>query len=271
VANLTSHSTGLIALIQFEFALKQPKGYTAFGAACVGQYIDPAVVLVDTRQFHIISGIGETVIGDYTAVPFLAGGSKPTKGSMCISDPADERGYAGALLRHRASNLEVCVVVGTMPHCNAPWQSRFLEDLNSEGCKGRHLLLIMDTNAACENLGPHASRNVSMQDIGQTHSAGWGMCSDPARLKEPTCCHNTNNSFPEARYWYDRTALCGGYGAVEQFHVHEEYVCKCHEEHKFTTAMVRIDAGGAAGLGPALVSMLLLALGGLQHHVGFPN
>jgi len=272
VANLASQGTGLIGLIQFEFMLEQPEGYTAFGAACVSHYSDPAVVLVDTRQFHIISGIGETVIGDYTAVPFLSADSKPTKGSMCVSDPANgERGYAGALLMHKASNIEVCVVIATLPHCDAAWQPRFLEDLNSEGCKGRHLLLIMDTNAACEKLGPLASRNVTMQHIGQIHSADWGMCLDPGILAEPTCCHDSNTGFPEARYWYDRTALCGGYGAVENFHVHEEYVCNTIQEHKFTTAMVRIDAAGAAARGPALISMIFMVLFGLLHHFALAN
>jgi len=268
VANLTSQSTGLIGLIQFEFTLEQPEGYTAFGAACVRQYSDPAVVLVNARQFYIISGIGETVVGDYTAVPFLTAGSRPSKGSMCVSDPAyggGERGYAGALLRHKTSNLEVCVVIATLPHCNTTWQPRFLDDLNSAGCTGRHLLLIMDTNAACEDLGQTASRNVSMQDIGQTHSADWGRCSDPAILTKPTCCHDTERGFPEARYWYDRTALCGGNGAVEHFHVHEEFVCKTDQEHKFTTAMVRLDPAGAVAIGPAFVCTIFVILFGLLH------
>jgi len=268
VANLTSHNVGLIALIQFEFELEQPGGYTAFGAACVNKFPDPVVVLVDTRQFHIISGIGETVIGDYTQVPFLSPGSKPTKGSMCVSDPAKgERGYAGALLRHKASNVEVCVVSGTLPHCDGAWQPRFLDDI-AESCKGRHLVLLMDTNAACESLGPNASKKVTMQDIGKTHKAQWGTCSDPAILHEPTCCHDTLQGFPEARYWYDRAALCGGPGAVEQFRVHDKFVCNTNQEHKFTTAMVRID--GAMDY-PSLVSAMLVVLFALLQHLAIPK
>merc|ERR1712079_37647 len=194
-----------------------------------------------------MGGIGETVVGDYTAVPFLAEGTKPTKGSMCVSDPPlnGERGYAGALLRHRASNLEVCVVAGTLPHCGTPWLPRFLEDLKSDGCKGDHLLLLLDTNAGCETLGPAASRKVSMQEIGQTNNASWGTRSDSAVLMEPTCCHDTRKGFPEAQYWYDRIALCGGHGAVEHLHVHKEFVCNANQEHKSTSATVRLDVAGA--------------------------
>jgi len=246
IGNLTVSGTGLIALIQLEFTLAQPKGYTAFGAACGTKHGDPVVVLVDESQFSIVSGIRETVVGDYASMPFLVTGKGPTCGPMCVADPAveGERGYAAAVLKHMPSGQEICVIAGTFPHCYGAWLPQFLDDVGPAGCRGLPLLFIVDTNAACEFEGPLASKGISMQDIGKNHSAGWGACSDPAVASpEPTCCHDISKGHPEARYWYDRTALCNSKGLVEQFRVHSDFVCGTDVEHKYTTAVVRLDGG----------------------------
>lgn len=249
VTNLTSQSTGIIALIQFEFTLPQPQGYTAFGATCLLKHGDPVVVLVNEQQFDLVSGIRDTSAGDYASMPFLSSGKGPTNGSMCIGDPSKdgERGYAGAILRHRASGEEICVIVGTMPHCHGAWRPEFVEDAGPKGCQGRPLLVVADTNAACEIEGPLASKAWSMTGIAKNHSAGWGDCSDPAvALPDPTCCHDISKGHPEARYWYDRTALCGGGGTVEDFHINLDFVCGGDVEHKFTTATVKLSGTAEA-------------------------
>merc|ERR1712217_297416 len=139
------------------------------------------------------------------------------------------------------SGKDICVVSGTFPHCRGKWEPQFISDIQQH-CFGRPLLIIADTNAACEREGPAASKKESMQAIGQYHNANWGTCSDPAIASpEPTCCHDISQGHPEARYWYDRTALCGGGGSVDQFHVNDAFVCGVNEEHKYTTAVVTLD------------------------------
>lgn len=242
VASLASQKTGLIALIQFEFTLPQPEGYTVFGASCTTEHADPAVVLVDENQFIVVSGLRDTVVGDYAGVPYLSSGVQPTSGSMCTADTEKygERGYAGAVLRHTASGEEVCVIAGTLPHCYGSWQPSFKSAIE-QGCGGRRLLIVADTNAACETEGPAASKSVSMSSIFQNHSIDLGECSDPAieGSESPTCCHDTSQGHPEAQYWYDRTALCGG-GSVEQFQVNADFVCGSDQEHKYTAAVVKL-------------------------------
>jgi len=242
VSGLVSMHTGIIALIQFEFPLAKPEGYTAFGASCKTKHSDPVVVLVDERKFLMLAALGETALGDYSSMPFLGDGKPPSNGSNCVADANvfGARGYAGALLQHVDTGTEFCVVAGTFPHCYGAWTQEFRQATHQH-CHGRRLLLIVDTNAACETEGPEASRRVSMEDIGKNQSMHWGSCSDPAvHSDEPTCCHDLRQGHPEARYWYDRTALCGG-GVVEQFHVNGEFSCGADEEHKFTTAVVHLS------------------------------
>jgi len=248
IGGLVSNSTGLIAMIQFEATLSKPNGYAAFGASCVAKHSDDIVVLFDENQFSIVSAIGGTIVGNYSKMPWFSSGKQPASGDNCVADPSlyGERAYAGALLQHTASGEQLCVVSGDFPHCYGAWQPQFLQNIQ-QSCKGRRLLLIGDTNAACESQGPLASKKISMQDIAKNHSADWGLCSDPAvDNSEPTCCHDLKQGHPEARYWYDRTALCvpagAGGGFVEQFQVNDEFVCGVNEEHKYTTAIVHLHS-----------------------------
>jgi len=242
VAQLASGSTGIIALIQFEFTLQEPDGYTVFGSSCTQRTSDPVVVLVDEKQFSVISGIGETTVGNYSAVPFLQTG-KQLPGSMCVADPNvyGQRGYTGAVLQHLASGREICVVAATFPHCRGAWRPDFVKSI-AQSCAGHELLVIADTNAACEAEGPAASKGEPMQVIGEYHGAAWGKCSDPAvDSDEPTCCHDLSKGHPEARYWYDRIALCGG-GSVDNFTVNRDFLCGADEEHKSTSAWVHLPS-----------------------------
>jgi len=249
IAGLANQSTGLIALIQYEFSLPQPSGYTAFGASCTPKHADPVVVLVDNSQFGFVEMIGDTVFGDYASMPFLTTGKQPSSGSMCTADPKawGARGYAGAVLRQISTGKEVCVIAGTFPHCNGAFDSKFSSDIRgslyNKGCGGRPLLFIVDTNAGCQKSDDQAgidSSKISMTGIGKNHSQNWGECSDPAIANpNPTCCNDIKKGHPEARVWYDRTALCGG-GTVEDFQVHDSFVCGADEEHKFTTATVTL-------------------------------
>jgi hypothetical protein len=224
----------LIALIQFEFSLSQPDGYTSFGSVCGSKHPDPVVVLVDEEQFTIVSGLRDTVVNNYSAMPFLATGIAPEDGSMCAANVSvyGTRAYTGAILQHKDSGKEVCVISGTLPHCYGPWLPEFKADIE-QGCGGRPLLLVVDTNAACEFQGPHAGKAWPMSSIMQFQSAAIADCSDPgASSPDPTCCHDIAQSHPEARYWYDRTALCGG-GTVDHFRVNESFICSADEEHKY--------------------------------------
>jgi hypothetical protein len=248
ISRLVSNSTGIITLIQFEFTLTQPEQYTVFGASCTNGFSDPVVVLVNKQQFTVISGFRETIVDNYKAMPFLATG-QPINGSMCVADSAKYglRGYTGGVLRHTSSGKEICIVAGTFPHCRGSWQSQFLDDIE-QGCRGRPLVVIADTNAACELEGPAASKKESMQTIGEHHHANWGTCSDPAiQNDEPTCCHDLSQGHPEARSWYDRIAICGG-GIVDDFQVNADFVCGANEEHKYTTAMIHLASEQAAVL-----------------------
>jgi len=203
------------------------------------------VVLVNEEQFSVVRGINETIMGTYESMPFVSGGGKPNAtdadGNMCVSDPeaTGQRGYAAAVVLHKASNTKLCVLAGTFPHCRSPWKKEFVSNVK-ESCDGMPLLIIADSNAACGHEGPNATRaqNESMQAIGERQNASWGECSDPAiHNPNPTCCHGRWNS--KAQYWYDRTALCGG-GTVDQFQVNDKFVCGTSEEHKFTQALVHL-------------------------------
>merc|ERR1712039_669882 len=223
--------------------LQEPKGYTAFGASCTNENTDPVTVLVNANMFDIVTGFRDTVVGDYSKMPFLTSGKAPSSGSMCVADPATqgERGYAGAVVKHKASGQTMCVLAGTFPHCRAKWQPNIISDI-AQNCKDHPLLIIADTNAACYTEGAEASKKESMQDIGEHQKANWGTCSDPAiASSEPTCCHDVKKGHPEARYWYDRTALCGGGGSVDQFQVNDKWVCGADQEHKYTTAVVTLE------------------------------
>lgn len=255
VADLAEKGTGLIALIEMEFSLPQPAGYTAFGASCLTKHADPTVVLVDTSQFSVVATIGGTVSGNFSAMPFLADGTEPDTGDMCVANASamygpdlayriGARPYTGAVLRH-SSGKELCVIAATFPHCMQPWLPQFISDIE-EGCGDRQLLFVVDTNAGCEI--PSAAEDAriwSMAAIARNHSADWGECHDPAQqFGEATCC-NDFPDFPYARYAYDRTAVCRG-GAVEDFEVESTFVCgNSRAEHKFTSATVHLaEAGG---------------------------
>lgn len=249
VTDLTDAGTGIIALIEMQFSLPQPAGYTAFGASCKTKHADAAVVLVDDSQFSVVSTIGGTVSGDVSAVPFLADGTEPDTGDMCVANATATYGpglayrvgarpYAGAVLRH-SSGKELCVISATFPHCMQPWLPQFISDID-QGCGDRQLLFVVDTNAGCPEYTGEDPRLWSMAAIARNHSADWGECHDPAqRFGEVTCC-NDFPDFPYARYAYDRTAVCRG-GAVEQFEVESRFVCgNSHAEHKFTSAVVHL-------------------------------
>lgn len=249
INGLVGQETGIISLIQFEFTLAQPTGYTSFGASCTTGHADPVVVLVNEKQFSIVSGIGETTVGDYASLPFLSTGKAPPSGSMCVADPSvyGQRGYAAAVLKHTSSGTEFCAISGTFPHCRGSWQQSFIDSIK-QSCTGRPVLVIADTNAACETEGPQASKGESMQAISDHHNAGWGACSDPAiENPAPTCCHDLSQGHPEARYWYDRTAICGG-GVVDSFQVNDNFVCGTNEEHKYTTAIVHLSGSSDEAL-----------------------
>jgi len=251
VADLASADTGLITLIEMEFQLAQPTGYTAFGAAC-GRHKDPIVVLVNEAQFTVVSTMGATLTGNYSAMPYIGGGKGPEKGdNMCVSDPLGSisvgnktfpmgsRPYAGAVLLHKASGKEICMISGTLPHCLYKWADQFITDVDKT-CGNRQLLWIGDTNAGCELPGLYVDNRISFDDILANHSkADWGPCHDPALQAEPTCC----NDFPDhpyPRYWYDRTVVCRG-GRVEDFKVDSAFICKnSHAEHLSTTATIHL-------------------------------
>jgi len=252
IANLVTEGTGLISLIELEFDLPQPSGYTAFGASC-GHYTDPVVVLVNEAQFTIVSTIGQTVTGNYSALPYVGGGhsSNATSNTMCVSDPhgaiyADgknwtmgSRSYTGAVLSHKASGKEICVVSGTFAHCLYKWTDQFVADIE-KGCGDRQLLIVADTNAGCEIPTLTSESHWSMNEILANHSqAAWGPCHDPGLYTAPTCCNDLPD-FPYPRLWYDRTAVCRG-GRVEDFKVETSFVCAdSPEEHLFTSATVHL-------------------------------
>jgi len=259
IAGLVSNHTGLISLLEFEFPLEQPDGYTAFGGNCKSKYSDPAVVLVDESQFSIVSGVGKTLVGNYSEMPFLTG-NKPDVGPMCVSNATEtgERPYAGAVLLHKASGKEICVVTATFPHCMHKWEDHFIADVNLT-CGSRQLLVIADTNAGCESRGSQDSYRYSMSRIFAHHGVDFGPCHDPGQFADPTCCNDTSQTdIATPRYAYDRTAVCRG-GFVDQFQVAPEYFCGADEEHRFTSARVWLadhesayclDHSGCASLDP---------------------
>jgi len=253
ISNLTAAGTGIISLLEMEFALPQPSGYAAFGAAC-GKHFDPAVVLFDEAQFSMVSTIGATLAGNYSAVPYL-GGAPQAVGkraySMCVSDPTarfgpdgiypvGSRPYSGAVLKHLHSGRELCVLTGTFAHCSNNWTEQFVTDIE-QGCGDRQLLIVADTNAGCVVPTLKSdSQEWSMNKILAKHGRlSWGPCHDPGQHSQPTCCNDTPD-FPYPRYWYDRTAICRG-GRVADFKVEAGFVCgDSRAEHLFTRATIEL-------------------------------
>lgn len=247
VSELARKGTGLISLLEMEFALEQPEGYTVFGGNCKAKHSDPAVMLVDESQFVIVGPLGDTLAGDYAQMPFLSNGQEPKSGPMCVADPTavnprtnlsvGGRPYAGAILRHKATNMEICVVTGTFPHNGFRWQRKFVEDV--KGCGERQLVIIADTNANYIPGNTSDSRWFTMERIAANHSVNWGECLDPGATQPvPTCCNDTRTlGNPDPTWWYDRVASCRG-GSVDQFEVEPHYFCGANEEHRFITARV---------------------------------
>lgn len=251
VDGLRAEAFALIVLIQVEFVLPEPVGYTAFGASCVCSNVDPVVVLVDVSQFTLLRGLGETAVGSYAELPFVASGTKPSNGSMCAADchapGVGERGYAGAVLQHK-SGVEICVVAGTLPHSYSeffvPLSPRFLADVR-QGCGDRELLFVLDTNAMPDNQ--------TVESMGQNNGADWGPCDDPGVHGNLTCCNDTAKyGHEEPSFRYDRTAVCRG-GSVESWEVERAYCCGANEEHRFTKATVRLAENG---IRPYLLEMI---------------
>jgi len=232
VSTLAVSKFGIIAMLQTEFHIPLPSGYTAFGAACKYHHVDNAVVLVDTAQFTIASAlIGETVDG-YSAMPYVFDGQAPETGSMCLGDPLldGERAYTGAVLRHM-SGIEVCVIAATFPNRSRPLGDKFFSELRVACGDERPILFVADTNA---NPG-----SPSFDEIGRENEAGWGHCSDPATTGPKPCCNDTKKDSPYPRWKFDRTVLCRS-GSVEKFLVEPGFVCGGHEEHRYTTAIVKL-------------------------------
>lgn len=250
VSELVKKGTGLISLLEMEFALEQPEGYTVFGGNCKSKHSDPAVMLVDESQFTMVGPLGYTLVGDYAQMPFLSDGQEPKSGPMCVADPTaanpvtnrsvGERPYAGAILRHKATNKEICVLTGTFPHNGFPWLRKFVEDV--KGCGGRQLVIIADTNANYIPGNTTDSRWFTMERIAANHSVNWGECSDPgAAQPDPTCCNDTRTlGNADPTWWYDRVASCNG-GSVDRFEVEPRYFCEADEEHRFITARVWLE------------------------------
>jgi hypothetical protein len=251
VSDLVSVKTGIIALLEMEFGLAQPAGYTAFGASC-GAHRDPAVALVNEAQFSVVSTIGATIAGNYSAMPYIGGGylSDSNLNEMCASDPSGKIGpggvvkvggrpYSGAVLSHKATGKEICVIIGTFAHCMYPWSDQFMSDIE-KGCGNRQLLFIVDTNAGCEIPTVRRESHLHMDEIiAFHHKQDWGPCHDPGYLAEPTCC-NDFPEFPYPRFQYDRTSVCRG-GRVEEFKVEQTFVCAdSRAEHLFTTATIHL-------------------------------
>ena len=152
------------------------------------------------------------------------------------------------MLKHTSTGKDLCIIAGTFPHCDEAWHLEFVTSIK-EKCSGKELLLIVDTNAAC-NGAPKTTHDVSVLNISNIHKAGWGACSDPAVASNqpPTCCHDIEPGkwySPEAQYWFDRTALCSTSatpGVVEQYQVKDQWVCGTNEEHHFTSAVVQLGS-----------------------------
>lgn len=233
IQGLVSERFGVIGLLQTEFPLSQPAGYGAFGAACVFHFADSAVVMFDQGQFTLLEPLGATAVGNFSAMPYLSDGKAPTSGDSCLGDPSvdGERAYAGALLRHKSSGLKVCVISGTFPHFGRPLGSRFPKELVA-ACGETALLLVVDTNVD----------QAPMDAIGKMNGGGWKDCSDPGAAGDKTCCHDIMKGFPAPRFTYDRTALCGGGGSVDEFAVGSTFVCGANEEHRYTKALVTLQA-----------------------------
>lgn len=256
IRNLATAGTGIIALLETEFEVPRPAGYLGLGASC-GHHADPAVALVDGRQFSLVSTIGHTVAGNYSALPYVGGAQAPSAAanSMCVSDPDEtfgpgglvktgSRPYAGAVLLHRPSGKEFCVIVATFAHCLRRWTPKFMSDVES-GCGQRQMVIVADTNAGCVVPGMQSSSLWSMNELFVNNSkASWGPCHDPGIHKDPTCCNDFLQGAPYARFWYDRTAVCRG-GSVQDFRVQSAFVCgNSSEEHLFTTATVHLAQKG---------------------------
>jgi len=257
---LLQDKTGLIALNQMEFALNasstiRPNGYIGLGGSC-GPHHDSAVLLINDAQFQVLHAIGETSVGNFSLLPYIASGVAPSGiGSMCVASNyslSSSRPYAGAIIRHRASNRKMCTIVGTFPHCDQPWNDSFVENIRT-ACRGLQILFLVDTNAGCPGGDPNTPARgandslVSMETIAARHGASWGGCSDPAVNRAPTCCDDIKKGFPYARLWFDRTALCGSTtpgespGVVKRFQVGKTFVCGGDEEHLYTSALVDLN------------------------------
>lgn len=229
VSSLVNQSFGVIALLQAEFSIPQPQGFSAFGASCVSQNADAAVVLYNHSAFELLQPIGPTQTHNYRAMPYLYDGNPPINGSSCVGDVRTdgERAYTGAVLRDRRTGEALCVIAATFPHFLNPVGQEFLTQI-SGACRGRPILFVVDTN----------TDGLPMDAIGEDLGAGWGNCSDPGAVGDNTCCHDIKKGSPVARFKFDRTAVCNG-GIVDNWAVGKSWVCGADEEHHYTTARVR--------------------------------
>lgn len=233
VAGLANQDTNIIATIQLQFALEKPIGYTAFGAACVDEYVDSVVGYVRDADLAIVSPIGKTAVGSYSLMPYVYDGTDPVEGDMCATGNVTltrERAWGGVVVRHLSSGQEFCVVTGTFPHDDFSWGSQFPDDIDAS-CATKPVLFLVDTNAEPDSL--------TFEDLCRMQNVSWGTCSDPGVQGDATCCDDISQGILYPRFRSDRIALCRG-GTVEDFTVESAFVCDTNEEHRFTRALVTL-------------------------------
>jgi hypothetical protein len=233
VAGLAHRDTSIIATIQLQFALEKPLGYTAFGSACVDEYIDNVVGYVRDADLAIVSPIGNTTVGNYSLMPYVYDGSGPAEGDMCATGNLKltrERAWGGVVVRHLLSGAEFCVITGTFPHADFSWGAEFPAAVDAS-CAHRPLLFLVDTNAQPDSL--------TFDALCQMQNVSWGTCSDPGVHGDATCCDDISQGVLYPRFRSDRIALCRG-GTVENFTVESAFVCDTNEEHRFTRASVTL-------------------------------
>jgi len=255
-----SEGVSVIGLVQMEWEVSTaPAGYWYVGAQCRNPsqpFADPVIVMFKASEFDFVRGIGQSAKVEWDQLPYVADGSYKNVLSSGIDGYEDAtsctatnlnpgigvRGFAGALVKHKQSGQEICVIAGTMPHGRHDLKAEWYNDeISRAGCKGKAMLFMFDQNYN----GPHWDFDFK-KEWGWGHDPGHDAPCDNHNRAGCTCCLEEGMDPNYKNLKYDRIAAFGptdwGKQAVrvEHFRVEQDWVCRTKGEHKITSGTVVI-------------------------------
>lgn len=241
--DLLREGYGIVGIIEAEYKVSAPDDKFFFvGSMCKRSwksYGDPVIIIFRRDMFEFVKGIGSSRHDAWSEMPYVSTGGVDEQSSedACTADPNahGERGYAGAVVKHKESQKLMCVIIGTLPH-GGQWNVRdqFHDELDQAGCTTMPLIFALDANWEGR-----------VSDFDRLNT--WRNCVDPGRDyvyknfdygngyvgggEASTCLRQRCRR-------YDRIALCNSPDGTLNNFLLDKFVCKAQGEHAPSKAVI---------------------------------